>query len=78
MAKKGPKCACTPGGFIWLAIGAIVVGLGIFSIVKGFMMQQANAGLTASVLWYAIGIFVMCIGKVLKKKGCESCPVHKS
>ena len=76
MAKK-MKCECTPAGFLWLAIGALVVGLGLWSIVKGFMMQQANMGWMNVILWYGIGVFVMCIGKVVKKKGCEGCPTHR-
>jgi len=72
-ASKGMKCECSAGGLVWLAIGALVIGLGFWAIVKGFLMQQGGAGLVSAVLWYGIGIFVWCFGKGFKRKACSTC-----
>lgn len=73
-----PTCKCTPGGFVWLVIGVIIFALGFYSVVKGLMMQwTAGADWLNAGIWYAIGFLVICIGKVVKMKGCSGCPVHK-
>ena len=72
-APTGMKCQCGPQSFVWLAIGAIVVGIGFWSIIKGFMMQNAGVGIVTAVLWYAIGVFVLCFGKGFKRKACPHC-----
>ncbi len=72
-ASSGMKCECGPGSFVWLAISAIIVGIGIWGIVKGYMMQSAGMGFMTVALWYAIGVFIFCFGKCLKKKACSVC-----
>ena len=75
---SGATCKCTPGGFVWLIIGVIVIGLGAFSFVKGLMQQWGDpqANWMHVVFWYALGLLVVCIGKMVKMKGCSSCPAH--
>ena len=80
MAKKlkvtgsGNTCKCTPGSLIWLIIGVIVVALGLWSLIKGLALQwTGGAELTKVVFWYALGILVLSIGKIFKRKACASC-----
>ena len=75
----GPTCKCTPGGFVWLVIGVIILALGFYALVKGIWMQwNQGADWLQAGIWYAIGFLVMCIGKVVKMKGCAGCQVHKA
>ena len=71
---SGPTCKCTPGSLVWLVVGVIVVALGIWSVIKGLMLQWSGAGdLTRIVFWYALGLLVICIGRVFKCKACAAC-----
>lgn len=73
----GATCKCTPGGFVWLVIGVIVLALGVWAFVKGFMMQWSGSmDWMRIAFWYALGLLVACIGKMIKLKGCSSCPAH--
>ncbi len=75
MAKA--VCKCTPAGFVWLVIGVIVMALGVWSFVKGLQMQWSGSIDWIKVsFWYALGILVLCIGRIIKRKGCSTCPVH--
>jgi hypothetical protein len=70
----GPSCTCTPGSFVWLVIGVIIVALGIWAGVKGLMMQWGGSmDWMRIAFWYALGLLVICIGKVVKCKACPSC-----
>jgi len=75
----GATCKCTPGGFVWLVLGVIVMALGVWAFVKGLMLQW-NPGTTLDwmriAFWYALGLLVACIGRMIKWKGCSSCPMH--
>lgn len=75
MAKS--VCKCTAGSFVWLVIGVIVMALGIWSVVKGLHMQWAGSLDWMKVsFWYALGLLVLCIGRMIKCKGASSCPAH--
>ncbi|MEM2916493.1 MAG: hypothetical protein QXT19_04010 [Candidatus Woesearchaeota archaeon] len=75
MAKA--VCKCTPGGFVWMVIGVIVMALGVWAFVKGLGMQWSGSLDWIKVsFWYALGILVFCIGRMIKLKGCTNCPVH--
>ncbi len=81
MAKKvaasGAVCKCSPGGFVWMVIGVIVMALGVWAFVKGLQMQWSGSLDWIKVsFWYALGILVLCIGKMIKIKGVTKCPVH--
>lgn len=67
------KCNCN---LLYMVLGALVLGLGVFLFVKGLLLQWNNMGGWMPVVWYAVGILVMCVGKVLKLKGCGSCSAH--
>ncbi|MEM4240321.1 MAG: hypothetical protein QXM31_03695 [Candidatus Woesearchaeota archaeon] len=70
-------CKCTPGGFVWMVIGVIVMALGVWAFVNGLRMQWSGSLEWIKVsFWYALGLLVVCIGKMIKIKGCSSCPVH--
>lgn len=74
---SGPTCKCTPGGFVWLIIGVIVLALGVWSFVKGLMIQWSGSmDWMRIAFWYALGLLVICIGKMIKMKGCSGCPAH--
>ena len=70
----GPSCKCTPGSLLWLVIGVIIVALGIWAAVKGFVLQfNGSMDWMRIVFWYALGLLVMCVGRVFKCKACASC-----
>lgn len=79
MAKMiGATCKCTPAGIAWLIVGVIVLALGFLAFIKGLMIQWGGSTDWMSItFWYALGFLVMCIGKMIKMKGCTSCPVHR-
>ncbi len=74
----GMTCKCTPGGFVWLIIGVIVLALGFWAVVKGLQMQWEMRSMFNWMIafWYALGFLVICIGKMIKMKGCSGCPAH--
>lgn len=77
-AMGGMTCKCTPAGFLWLIIGVIVLAFGLWSLVKGLMMQwQGSMDWLRIAFWYALGFLILCIGKIIKMKGCASCPAHR-
>jgi len=75
MAKN--VCKCSPASFVWLVVGVIVMALGVWSFVKGLQLQWSGSieWLKAS-FWYALGLLVFCIGRMIKLRGCSSCPLH--
>jgi len=73
----GMTCKCTPGGFAWLILGVIVLALGFWALIKGLMMQWGGSmDWMRIAFWYALGFLVLCIGKMVKMKGCSGCPAH--
>lgn len=68
------KCNCN---LLYMVLGVVVLALGIFLFVNGLMMQWAGGDWLMTVVWYAVGLLVMCVGKMLKWKGCGSCTAHK-
>jgi hypothetical protein len=60
-----------------MVIGVIVMALGVWSFVKGLGLQwSAGADWIKVSFWYALGLLVFCIGKIIKMKGCSGCPAH--
>lgn len=76
-AASGQVCKCTPGGFFWVILAAIVMAIGIWLFISGIRVQWADGPWLTAMVWYAIGLFVVCVGKVFKMKACGGCPVHK-
>lgn len=71
---SGPTCKCTPGSFVWLVLGVIVLALGFWAVIKGLMMQWGGSvDWMRIAFWYALGFLVICFGKVLKCKACPTC-----
>lgn len=66
MAKAG-KCECN---WFMMVIGVIVMAIGVFLFVKGFIAQTQSYALWMILAYYAAGILVWAIGKMLKCKGC--------
>ena len=77
MTSSGMKCTCSPAGLFWLVLGAIVLAVGVWLFVAGIRMQWDGGAWLSTLVWYAAGIFVLGLGKMLKWKGCTGCPVHK-
>ncbi len=77
MAAK-PKCECKP---IHGIIGVILMALGIYFLVWGFMTQTTSV-ISWSVwnfsacLLYLIGIIVFKVGIILKNKCYLNCKLH--
>ena len=74
MAKN--TCECGPANFIWIILAAIVLGIGVWLLVGGLQMQWTGMPWLNTLLWYAAGILVLCIGKCFKMKACSGCPMH--
>lgn len=74
----GEKCTCGPGSFVWLILGVIIIALGVWAFVKGLMMQWGVGGAPSADwmrigFWYALGLLVAGIGKMVKCKACFHC-----
>jgi hypothetical protein len=70
-------CKCGPGAFVWLVIGVIIMALGLWSIVKGLQLQWSGSLDWIKVaFWYALGLLILLIGKMVKMKGVLDCPAH--
>lgn len=79
-AKMGEgKCSCSP---VWMIISAIVMAVGIFLLVQGFVTQLQLQGswdssdLTWTVGYYFVGVLLIGAGKILKWKACSCCSAH--
>jgi len=79
-AKMGEgKCSCSP---VWMIISAIVMAVGIFLLVQGFVTQLQLQGswdssdLTWAVGYYFVGVLLIGAGKILKWKACSCCSAH--
>lgn len=71
---SGEKCTCTPGSFVWMILGVIVIALGVWSFVKGLMMQwNGSVDWMRIAFWYGLGLLVIGIGKMVKCKACPHC-----
>lgn len=78
MKRKG-KCGCRPGMGIF---GVILVAVGIYFGVWGFMVQRGSVISWSMWNWnamllYLIGILLIGFGKMYKHKGYECCSIHK-
>ena len=76
MAKQ--KCECNPGTGI---IGVLLLAVGIYFLVWGFIDQTSNAISWSSWNWsagllYLIGVFLLGFGHIFKHKGYGCCKVH--
>lgn len=70
MAKK---CSCNLG---WFVLGVVVLAFGLFALVRGLQAQWTSAEWLLPVAWYAGGALLVCVGKMLKWKGCGGCASH--
>lgn len=71
------KCTCKPAIGI---LGVAIMAAGVYFLVWGFMTQTTSSISWSSWNWgaglfYLIGLFLLCIGKMVKMKGC-SCKLH--
>ena len=67
MAKSG-KCECN---WFMMILGVVVMAVGLWLVVKAFFMQgQPSSDMWMTMIYYAIGILVLCVGKIFKHKGC--------
>ena len=74
--SKGPKCLCGPSNFWFGVLAAIILAIGTYLFVMGFVAQLNGLGTVwETLLWYALGILVMFFGKIAKFK-MFSCPSH--
>ncbi|MDO8556670.1 MAG: hypothetical protein Q7R96_05875 [Nanoarchaeota archaeon] len=72
MGKSEPTCTCNLG---LMVVGLIVMALGLWFTVKGIMTQWNGLDTWwMTAVWYIIGIFGLCLGKMLKWKAIGSCP----
>lgn len=70
----GEKCTCGPGSFVWLILGVIIIALGVWAFIKGLMMQWSGSmDWMRIAFWYALGLLVAGIGKMVKCKACYHC-----
>jgi hypothetical protein len=74
IVSGGATCKCTPGSYAWLIIGVIVVALGVWAFVKGLASQLTGGTDWMNIaFWYALGLLIIGIGKVIKCKACPAC-----
>ena len=72
------KCECRPATGIG---GMLLLALGIYFLVWGFIAQTSGAISWSSWNWnagllYLIGLFVLGVGHMLKHKGHGCCGMH--
>ena len=68
---KGNKCECGPANFLWLIIAVIVMGIGIWFVIGGVNAQWNGAAEWQMILvWYSLGLLILSIGKMFKRKSC--------
>ena len=81
MARKmtgmtGMGCSCGPSNFLQLLFGCLVFAVGVWLFVGG-LVPMWNMPLKFdlwALIWVALGVFVMCFGKMVKMKSmCSSC-----
>ena len=70
---KDAKCTCNP---VMMVVGVIVMAVGVFLFVKGFIAQTQNYALWMTLAYYAAGILIWAVGKIFKHKSCGMCPAH--
>jgi hypothetical protein len=74
--SSGPTCSCGPGNWLWVIITAIVMGIGVWLLVGGYLVQSAGGTWQNSLTWYALSFLVFGIGKAFKKRSAGTCKVH--
>mgnify|MGYP001609231731 CR=1 FL=1 len=75
---RGAKCTCNPG---WMILAAIVMAIGVFLGVQGFVIQLSLTGGwgdSTTMAWilglYFVGILLVGAAKFIKWH--SVCPVH--
>lgn len=67
------QCQCGPHSILWMVLGAVAMGLGLWAIVSGIQMQWGGGAWLNTLLWYAVGFLLLGFGKSLKWKSCAHC-----
>jgi hypothetical protein len=74
---KKNKCGCRP---ILGLSGIVLVALGIYAVVWGFLFQASSIlaikEVLITLLAYLVGVFLLGFGCMLKYKGYNCCSIH--
>ncbi len=70
---SGKKCSCNPG---WLIVAVILLAIGLYGVVGGFIAQNAGFSVSTVLPWYFVGILLLVFGKMCKWKSHGACPAH--
>jgi len=78
VVKKVTKCQCNPAAGLF---GLILLAVGFYFIVMGFLMQISNASIQFfwnwwAMLYYLIGFLLLALGKFSKHRACSHCEMH--
>ena len=75
MAKA--KCSCMPGNLGWFIVQSVFYALGAAGIVVGLQNVWVSGITVPAVVWAAAGFLIYTIGKLLKTKTHQNCPMYK-
>ena len=76
---KGAKCTCNP---TYMILSAIIIAVGAFMAIQGFVTQLTLGGAwdMGAISWilvlYIVGIIIVGVGKIVKWKAHGMCPAH--
>ena len=70
-AKKG--CTCSMGKMLF---GVVLMAAGLVAVVAGFQQQDILNNIGVSLLYYIVGIFLICVGKFFKMSSYMCCEAH--
>ncbi len=71
--KKGKACSCDLASMLG---GIALLAIGVYLTVQGLVLQFDGATWWPVTGWYAVGILVLVVGKMLKHSGCSECKLH--
>ena len=70
-SKKG--CTCSMGKMLF---GVVLMAAGLVAVVAGFQQQDILNNIGVSLLYYIVGIFLVCVGKFFKMSSYMCCEAH--
>jgi len=73
---KGMKCSCAPADFLKMIVAVVIIAVGLYTLIMGIQMQWAGGKWMNAILWDALGLLIIHIGKVFKCSSGSSCQVH--